>query len=292
MKYIYLTIAAFICLNNVANAQKKDTTTISVKVISNTHDTIHETESNISWSAQNKKVKTRTTWFETLDLGFNNFSDKSNYSASNTAGFTDNFDENSMDLKNGKSIHVGIWVFEQLVPIYKHHINLNYGLVLDLNNYRFKNNVRFNKNGTATSPTIYIDETLNNHYKKTKLAADYITVPLMLNFNFASKPPKNASGVYKNGTKQKAVSLNFGTYKGYGFSIGGSAGYLYTARNKFVNDLDGKKKVKDDFGLRPWKISYEAEINLGTFSFYGSYAPKSLFKNHLDMNPYTFGIRF
>ncbi|TXH58155.1 MAG: hypothetical protein E6Q89_03630 [Bacteroidia bacterium] len=290
MKYNYLMVVLLASLCSTLQAQKKDTTQVNVKIVTGTKDSIHEVETHVTYSQSAKKEKNKTAWFQTYDLGFNNFSDHSNYAASNAAGFTSNFNENSMDLKSGKSINVGIWIFEQLVPIYKHNINLYYGVVLDLNNYRFKNNVRFNKNGTAATPTIYIDETANNHYKKTKLAADYIKIPLMLNFNFSKKSPTQIKSVYK--TEQKSVSYSFGSNKGYGLSIGGSIGYLYTARNKFVNDLDGKKKVKDDFGLRPWKISYEAEVNLGSISFYGSYSPNSLFKNHLDMNPYTFGIRF
>ena len=45
--------------------------------------------------------------------------------------------------------------------------------------------------------------------KKNKLAADYLTVPLMVNFNFT---PERRNG--------------------FGFSAGVSAGYLYSARQK------------------------------------------------------------
>ena len=292
MKYLCTTLVGILLAGSILNAQKTDTTQVSIKVITHQKNSVSVKEHSTTVSATHyKKPTTATRWFETFDLGFNNFIDKSDYASSNAAGFTDNFNENSLDLKQGKSIHVGVWIFEQLVPLVKHNINLNYGLVLDLNNYRFKNDIRFNKNNPSSLPTIYEDKDATNIYKKTKLAADYITVPVMLNFNFSSKPPKKYNSVYKNNGQKKSVVLNFGTYKGYGFSIGGSAGYLYTARNKFVNNLDGKKKIKDDFGLRPWKISYDGEVNLGFISFFGSYSPKSIFKNHLEITPYTFGIR-
>ena len=288
MKYLCTALAGILLTGGILNAQKSDTTQVSVKVITQHKNSVSIKETKTTWSS---KPKTATRWFETIDLGFNNFVDNSNYTSSNAAGFTDNFNESTLDLKQGKSIHVGIWIFEQLVPLVKHNINLNYGLVLDLNNYRFKNDIRFNKYNPSNPPTIYEDKDAGTTYEKTKLAADYITVPVMLNINFSKKPPKKHNSIYKKNGEQKSVSLNFGTYKGYGFSIGGSAGYLYTARNKFVNNINGKKKIKDDFGLRPWKISYEGEVNLGFISFFGSYTPKSMFKNHLEITPYTFGIR-
>ena len=80
--------------------------------------------------------------------------------------------------------------------------------------------------------------------KKNKLAADYLTVPMMLNFNFTPKRKK-----------------------GFGFSAGISVGYLYSARNKTKTSDEGKKKTKDDFKLEKWKLSYVGEISSrpGTF---------------------------
>jgi hypothetical protein len=103
---------------------------------------------------------------------------------------------------------------------------------------------------------------------KNKLSADYLTVPLMLNFN-----------------------LTPGRGRGFGFSVGASAGLLYSARQKIKNDGD-KNKTKDDFSLETWKISYVAELLLGPVKFYGSYATKSMFEKSLDITPYTVGFRF
>jgi hypothetical protein len=105
-------------------------------------------------------------------------------------------------------------------------------------------------------------------YSKNKLAADYLTAPLMLNFNFTP-----------------------GRKHGFGFSIGASAGYLYSARQKTKSDANGKEKHWDDFDLRPWKISYIAELQLGYVKLYGSMGSKSMFSKGLDMTPYNVGIR-
>jgi Outer membrane protein beta-barrel domain len=143
-------------------------------------------------------------------------------------------------------------------------VNLKYGLGLELNNYRFENTqVRFHKDPTS----IALDPTLTN-VSKNKLAADYITVPLMLNFNFTP-----------------------GHNNGFGFSAGVSAGYLYSARQK-IKIAGNKDKLHGDFDLKPWKLSYVGELSLGVVRLYGSYAFKSMWSKGLDQTPYNIGIRF
>jgi hypothetical protein len=152
----------------------------------------------------------------------------------------------------------------------EHVVNLQYGLGLELNNYRFKHPVRFDDNPPAITnpPVLYFDDTPNRSYKKDKLAADYLTIPLMLNFNFTPK-----------------------RHSGFGFSAGVSAGWLYSARNKTITSEDGKKKAKDDFDLDRWKLSYIGELSLGPVKLYGSLAMKNMYKRGLDVTPYNVGIR-
>ena len=151
----------------------------------------------------------------------------------------------------------------QRLNIIKHVVNLKYGLGVELNNYKYREPIRFQD---GSKPMVIMESV---DYKKNKLAADYLTVPMMLNFNFT--PHK------KNG---------------FGFSAGVSAGYLYSARNKTVTSDEGKKKAKDDFELEKWKLSYIAELSLGSLRFYGSYAFKTMYERGLEMRPYNFGIRF
>ena len=158
------------------------------------------------------------------------------------------------------------------LDVVKHVVNLKYGLGVELNNYHYKQPVRYIKETIAivNPPRAFLDTSVvGRTYKKNKLAADYVTVPLMLNFNFTPR-----------------------RHEGFGFSAGISAGYLYSARNKFINSDEGKKKTKDDFELEQWKISYIAELSLGPVRFYGSMATKSMYERGLDMTPYNFGIRF
>lgn len=204
-----------------------------------------------------------TNWW-IVDIGFSNLKDESNYALAQNQGFVGaGFGKDQFDLRMSKSINVNLWFFMQRLNLIKHAVNLKYGLGLELNNYRFEDErVRFTKNPTIIS----IDSSLNNA-DKNKLAADYITVPLLLNFNFTP-----------------------GREKGFGFSAGISAGLLYSARQKIKNG-DSKTKLHDDFDLEKWKLSYIGELNLGPVRLYGSYAMNNMWQKGLDQTPYNVGIR-
>ena len=206
-----------------------------------------------------------TNWW-IVDLGFANWKDETNYAAALQSGFVsaDIASKDNLELRTGKSVNVNIWVFQQKLNIVNHVVNLKYGLGVELNNYRFDNEqVRFSKNPTK----ITIDPSLDGA-AKNKLAADYATIPMMLNFNFTP-----------------------GRRNGFGFSAGASVGYLYSARQKIKDD--GKKtKLHDDFNLEKWKVSYIAELTLGPVRLYGSMATKNMWERGLDMTPYNVGIRF
>lgn len=202
-----------------------------------------------------------TNWW-IFDIGFSNYTDKSNYTNSLLSGFTGpGVGADQMKLRTGKSRNVNVWFFMQKLNITKHVLNLKYGLGLELNNYYFDDNIQFNKKPTNISLS-------STNFKKAKLAADYLTVPLMLNVNFT---PRRS--------------------KGFGFSGGISAGYLYSSRfkTKVNNDV---KKVKDGFDLERFKLSYVGELSLGPVRFYASIAMKNMWEKGLDMTPYNFGFRF
>jgi len=219
----------------------------------------------ISSRRRNRLTNVSTNWW-IVDLGFANYKDETNYLAAQQSGFVTSgvSGKDNLKLRTGKSVNVNIWVFMQKLNLAKHVVNLKYGLGVELNNYRFDDErVRFTKNPT----TVGIDPALANA-DKNKLAADYVTVPVMLNFNFTP-----------------------GRSRGFGFSAGVSAGYLYSARQKIKMDGD-KDKLKDDFNLEKWKLSYIAELSLGPIRLYGSMAMKNMWEKGLDQTPYNVGIRF
>ena len=204
-----------------------------------------------------------TNWW-IIDLGFSNFVDNTVYGPGTAADlFAPGSTEDWFKLRAGKSRNVNIWFFMQRLNIIKHVVNLKYGMGLELNNYHFDDErIRFNKNPTLVT----LDPDLADA-SKNKLAADFLTVPMMLNFNFTPNR--------KNG---------------FGISGGISAGYLYSARQKTKMN-DDKDKVRNDFDLKRWKLSYVGELLLGPVKVYGSYAMDNMWDKGLDQTPYNVGLR-
>jgi hypothetical protein len=211
-----------------------------------------------------------TNWF-IFDFGFSNYTDKTNYSSASAQAYAPGGNKTWFDLRDGKSRNVNVWIFMQKLNVIKHVVNLKYGAGLELNNYHYKQPIRYQESTApiVDPPRVILDGTVGRSYHKNKLAADYFTVPMMLNFNFTPKREK-----------------------GFGFSAGASLGYLYSARNKTITSDEKKEKAKDDFELEKWKFSYVAELSMGPVRFYGSYSPKSMYERGLDIKPYNFGFRF
>jgi len=215
----------------------------------------------ISNNKRKKNTNVTTNWW-IVDLGFSNWNDNTLYGSPSAQDFAPGLTEDHFDLRSGKSVNVNIWMFMQKVNLVKHVVNLKYGVGLEMFNFRYKRNILYDIDPTEVN----LDDTRN--YEKNKLAVEYVTAPIMLNFNFT--PDRK---------------------RGFGFSAGISAGYLLWSRQKTVTSEDGKQKTKDDFDLRPFKISYIGELTLGPVKLYGSYALKSMFEKGLDQQPYAVGFR-
>ncbi|MEO8771473.1 MAG: outer membrane beta-barrel protein [Ferruginibacter sp.] len=232
-------------------------------------------------TAPKKKSRITTNWGG-VDIGFSNYSDKTNYVAATADGFLRNgpspdIDKNDFKLRTGKSININIWIVTQQLNLVKENVSLRYGLGLELNNYRYKSSISYKEDGTVP----YTNGTLTNKpfifrdsisFSKNKLAADYLTIPVMLNFS------TNKWGNNKNN-------------RGFNIAFGVSGGFLYSQRNKQRSELRGKEKNKGDYDLEKFKFSYLGEIGFGAIKLYASYSPKSIYEHSLDMRPYNFGFR-
>ena len=277
---------ALLCNLTSTNAQsdstvsvKKNNDTIrigNIIIINRKNPDEKQSGTNISVTKQERREpkNVSTNWL-IVDLGFSNYVDRTNYS--NTGGYLYNragaapLGANDFNLNVTKSLNVNIWFFMQRLNLIQHHVNLKYGLGIELNNYRYNSNISYRKEnpfvtGQTPAPAIFRDSV---SFSKNKLAADYITVPLMI--NFCTNP----------------VNQN----KGFSISVGVSGGFLYNERNKQISEPRGKQKADNGLGLEQFKFSYIGEIGLGPVRLYGSYSPASFYKKGLDMRPYTLGIR-
>ncbi|MGN6531920.1 MAG: outer membrane beta-barrel protein [Ginsengibacter sp.] len=282
LSMVFAGMTGFAQTDSVKVERKDDTIRIGGMVILK-KGTPNEEKRRVTVTVGNKRKQTNSnisTSSFIVDLGFANWTDKTNYEKAGNNGYIVNkpgspdLTATDFKLKTVKSVNVNIWFFMQRMNLIKHYLNLKYGLGIELNNYRFKSDISFNEGG----PNPY--NSLQNiphafvfrdsiSFSKNKLAADYVTVPLMLNFN--TNPNDNK--------------------KGLSISAGVSMGYLYSSRNKQVSHERGKEKNRGDYDLEKWKFSYVGELGLGPVRLYGSYSPKSIFQNDLNFTPYAVGIR-
>jgi hypothetical protein len=283
-KLILLLATAAICLNLTAQDEpdKKEGDTIRIGGMIIVKKGKNEGGVSIKRSGDEvkKKKKNISTNWGVVDLGFANYSDNTNYATAgsylvNRPGFP-NLDKNDFKLRTGKSVNVNVWFFIQRLNLVKHHVHLKYGLGIELNNYRYRStsSINYNEGGpvpytanTQTNAPFIFRDSIS--FSKNKLAADYLTVPLMLNFVTNADERNNR----------------------FGFSAGVSAGYLYSQRNKQKSNERGKLTNKGDYGLERFKFSYIAELILGPVTLYGSYSPKSMYERGLDIKPFNVGFR-
>ena len=226
-------------------------------------------KTKISFERSPKKLKDISTNWWILDLGFANYLDRTepSFYINNTSLNNPNYlTPKSLTLNNKKSSNVNLWVVQQKVNLYKHKLNLKYGIGFEMFNFRFDNPVSFREN---SNNYVYLDSIL---FSKNKLFVKYLTIPLQLNFH--PHPEKK---------------------KSFYASVGLSAGYLIKARNKQISDERGKQKFTGNFNLNDWRFATIGELGVGSIRLYGSYGMNNLFDKNFssfDFQPYALGVRF
>jgi hypothetical protein len=228
------------------------------------NDTLSKRGPTVYWGKNNKKKKNvnlSTNWL-IFDVGFNGFEDNTNYATAVPSTYLPTgINAASFKTTQSKSINLNIWAVMQKYNLYKHYLNLKYGVGLEINNYRYTSNVSYRDQPITR---VFSD---SMQYSKNKLALTYLTVPLMLNFN--ATPNK----------------------KGLRLSAGLSAGYLIGAKNKQESNVNGKKKNRGDFDLNKFRTSIIGEIGISRLTLYGSYSLQNIHKNKLEQAPYSIGFR-
>ena len=217
------------------------------------------------------KKNISTNWF-IFDLGFANFRDNTDYAYAQQGPYfkilrpaDGPVNKNSYILNTGKSSNVNIWFFMQKLNVSKHVLNLKYGLGLEMYNYRYDTLLSYRRD---PEPFVFNDSI---SFTKNKLYVEYLTIPLMININTAPD-----------------------SRRGFNFSVGASAGYLTSSRNKQISGERGKQKIHGDFNFEPWRLALITEIGLGPIRLYGSYSLNRLQKDvtRVEQYPYAMGIRF
>jgi hypothetical protein len=249
-----------------------------------------------AYTSQKLKKNLQTKWL-VVDVGFNNYIDRSEYNGASYVAYypTTNYLQNNpvsekaafdysgiglntlaprngsepltpseFKLITGKSVNINIWLFMQRLNLAKHKINLLYALGLEMNNYRYARNITYEPG----YPTKIVRDSIE--FSKNKLFASYLTIPLMLNFNSNPYHPNRS----------------------FEISMGVTGGYLMKSRTKQISAERGKVRKVDDFNLNKWRFGLAAEIGYGPVKIYSNFALTPLHDYGLEQYPFSIGFRF
>jgi len=188
-----------------------------------------------------------TKW-NTFGLGFNNLINKDGKLEAD-AGYSD------FAIDGGKSVNLEWKIVTQAMNLYKGKVRLIYGIGIDYNNYRFKDNVDLMIDSV---PLAYSINATN--YKRNKLVTQYVNVPLMINFKLGPEASDDELWI----------------------SAGANFGYRIGSHQKQVWDDNGKKKnkIKDGYSLEQFRMGYEVQFGYNNIRLYGKYFPSSIFKQN------------
>lgn len=271
-----LLLATFCCIDTNAQVTPDTLEIGGITVIRDTDSTISLPPKKRIFKkldAQTRLSSVKTEWL-IMDVGFSNYVDGTNYSLTEAQAYAPGSNKLWFELKPYRSHNFNLWVITQTHNLLNHYVNFQYAVGFEFNNYRYKQPIRYaaaqpqNHSAIVTLDAQALSIPPARTYKKNKLGAHYLTVPLLVNFNLTPNRLYN-----------------------FEVSTGISVGYLISSRQKTITSDEGKRRIKDDFALNPWKLSYVGNIRLGLVSFYGSYAFKSMYKRGLDVVPYNVGIR-
>lgn len=195
-----------------------------------------------------------------------------------------------LDLVMNKSIFFSINFLEQNIRLTNNQKwGLLTGLGWEFHNYRFSNDVMI----TPDSSEIKGFYTQNISMRKSKLTVNYLTVPVLLEFQTNRYSKKN--------------SFHFTTGVVAGVRVSSHTKRYFEEENKDYQLLDpvtrdvvyhatspGNKKVKDwdDFHLNPFKVDATVRIGWGWINLFGNYSLTTLFKEGKgpELYPFSAGI--
>jgi len=176
-----------------------------------------------------------------------------------------------LNLNMGKSIEVGINLFQKSIGLQrnKNNIGLVTGLGLTLNNFRFDSQNILCRN-SITGETGYRVE--NRLVNKNKLLVQYFTVPLLLEFQIPDG-------------KMNPFYFNAGVYGGFKFSS--------HVKVKYADNMNPiKEKFRHDLNINTFKYGAMARIGYSWINLYATCDLSSLFQKGKgpEIYPWSIGI--
>jgi len=172
-----------------------------------------------------------------------------------------------LDLNTGKSWNANINFMQYSLPM-SSGIGWLTGLGFEWNNYNFDRNISIGKDSAGNIGPI--DPPPGITYIKSKLNTTYLTLPLLLEFQFGH---------------DKKGFISFGVIGGLKLWSGTKTKYYY--ENEKVKD-----KVRDDFNLSPLRYALTVRAGYNFVKLYANYGMMPLFTKNSDpeIHPINVGL--
>ena len=270
----------FFCLISLQLFAQNDTIKIGQLLISKP-----ESKSNLSWEqiiknkdlnglkvnfkkSNNNFKQLETSWFA-LDIALVNYLDETKYAENKSLSdpaIGQPLSKFKMQLNNGKSTNINIWIVQQKYRLKNPAFYLKYGLGLEMFNFRYEYGINFRKN---ESMFIYLND---ESYEKNKLFTSYLSAPIQFGYDFKLKNDKIL-----------------------GVSGGLVTGYLFKSYNKQINRELGKEKYMSNFSLRDMRLAGVFELRIDKLKFFGTASLQNMLdkmNTNQSLYPYSFGLRF
>lgn len=218
------------------------------------------------------QTDTTSTWYDDdkFDFPKNKFSVKVSYLDGLDKGFVTFIDDGKFTLSPAnddfnlifeKSSNMRLRVLNAQLQLAGPCLMLKTGAELDWNNYRFRRNITLLPNQpSATVQQESID------FKKNKLLARYIVFPLTLQSVVANSSLKIEAGAEFN--------------------------FLLDGKTKQISEERGKVKVRDNFNLNPYRVSFVGRVGFKSTILFARYHPNSIFAAGQGPDLGTFSVGF
>lgn len=276
----YLQIIFFFFLSITAIAQQ-DTIKIGQFLISKPQSSNKKSWEDIIKNRELKGVKIvyeknkneelkqfETSWFA-FDIGLVNYLDETKYLENKTLSnpaIGEPMSKLKMQLNNGKSTNINIWIVQQKYRFKNPSFYLKYGLGVEMFNFRHEYSINYRKHDAMF---IYLS---NDNYEKNKLFTSYISAPIQLGYDFKLK-------------NNKIIGLSGGVI----------TGYLYKSYNKQISRELGKEKYHGNYSLKDIRLAGIFEIKIDQLKFFGTASLQNMLdkmNTNQSLYPYSFGLRF
>jgi hypothetical protein len=174
-----------------------------------------------------------------------------------------------MALNTNKSINININMLQQSFGLIGRNFGIVSGLGLEFTNYVFDGNNTIVKDASG----MIVADVKPFKLDKSKLTTSYLTVPLILEFQFPGE--RRSNRLYINGGVVGGLKLGSHT------------------KIKYKENGDKQdEKDKNDFNLNSLRYGFTGRIGIKHLSIYGTYYPVALFEKNKGPELYPFMVGF